>query len=255
MRPDVLALALAAAACVALSGCATNSGAIKPEDTATKNEDAARIHTELGQKYMQQGKYELALAKLQKALSFDSDYVDAHTVIALLYERIGNLQQAEEHYRRAAELKPKGGAENNNYAAFLCKMNRFDEAQKHFDAALRDPFYQTPQVALTNAATCWLKAGNTDAAEKDLRLALSRSPNDAEALYQMARVLYEKKDYFRASAFVQRYESVGRPRPETLMLGRNIELGLGDAKGASDYSRRLQQLFPESAEARTLGGG
>ena len=48
------------------------------------------MHTELGQQYMQQGKLEIALENLNKALSFDPGYVDAHTVIAVLYERIGD---------------------------------------------------------------------------------------------------------------------------------------------------------------------
>ena len=106
--------------------------------------------------------------------------------------------------------------------------------------------------ALTNAGTCLLKAGQTDAAETALRSALDRSPNNSEALFQMASVLYAKGDYFKARAFVQRFEAVGQPRPESLMLGRNIELRLGNSSAASDYTRRLLQSFPESQQARDL---
>ena len=54
-----------------------------------------------------------------------------------------------------------------------------------------------------------------------------------EALFQLASALYEKGDYFKARAFMQRFESVGQPRPESLMLGRNIELRLGNG-GATE---------------------
>ncbi len=113
----------------------------------------------------------------------------------------------------------------------------------YFDRAVADPFYNTPAVALTNAGTCLLKAGKVDAAETALRGALDRSPNNAEALFQLASVLYEKGDFFKARAFMQRFEAVGQARPESLMLGRNIELRLGNTGAASDYTRRLLQSF------------
>jgi len=237
----------------ALAACSTGPGSnIRKESAASERSEAARVHTELGQKYMQQGKLEFALEKLNKALGFDPNYADAHTVIAVLYERIGDTKQAEEHYRRAAQIKSKGGNELNNYGAFLCKIGRYDEATGYFDRAVADPFYNTPEVALTNAGTCQLKAGRPDAAEPLLRAALDRAPNNGEALFQMASVLYEKGDYFKARAFMQRFESVGSVRPESLMLGRNIELRLGNGSAASDYTRRLLQSFPESQQARAL---
>lgn len=248
VRVVAMALALALAACTS-SGSTSN---IKKESAQSEKAEAARVHTELGQKYMQQGKLEVALDNLNKALGYDPDYADAHTVIAVLYERIGDAKQAEEHYRRAAQIKSKGGNELNNYGAFLCKIGRYDEAAGYFERAVADPFYKTPEVALTNAGTCLLKGGKKDQAETALRNALDRSPNNAEALFQLASVLYEKGDFFKARAFMQRFEAVGQARPESLMLGRNIELRLGNGSAASDYTRRLLQSFPESQQAREL---
>lgn len=228
------------------------SGGVKKESAASKRQDAARVHTELGQQYLRQGKLEIALGDLNKALEFDPDYVDAHTVIAVLYEQIGENAKAEEHYKRAAQLRPKGGAELNNYGRFLCKLDRYDESQGYFQRAIADPFYKTPWFALTNSGTCLLKAGKADEAEVALRAALKENPNDGEALFQLASVLYAKRDYFNARAFVQRFEAVGQPRADALMLGRNIELQLGNAQAASDYTHRLLQGFPDSEQARTL---
>ena len=247
LRLFATALALALAACSSSGG--TN---IKKESAASEKMEAARVHTELGQKYMQQGKLQIALQNLNKALSYDADYADAHTVIAVLYEQIGDLKQAEEHYRRAAQIKAKGGNELNNYGAFLCKIGRYDEANDYFQRALADPFYNTPAVALTNQGRCLLKGGKADTAETALRSALDRAPNNPDALFLMASVLYEKGDFFKARAFMQRFESVGQAGPESLMLGRNIELRLGNGGAASDYTRRLLQSFPESQQARAL---
>ena len=255
MRPELLLRSFAFAFALVLAACQTTGGGganLRKDSAASEKIEAARVHTELGQKYMQQGKLEIALDNLNKALAYDSDYVNAHTVIAVLYERIGDPKQAEEHYRRAAQIKSKGGNELNNYGAFLCKVGRYDEAAGYFDRAVADPFYKTPEVALTNAGTCLLKGGKRDQAEVVLRKALDRSPDNPEALFQLASALYEKGEYFKARAFMQRFESVGQARPESLMLGRNIELRLGNGNGASDYTRRLLQSFPESQQARAL---
>lgn len=247
------AIAMAASAAL-LAACSpvTSTVGVKKESAASKREDAARVHTELGQQYLRQGKLEIALGDLNKALEFDPNYVDAHTVIAVLYERIGDNVKAEEHYRRAAQLKPKGGAELNNYGRFLCKLGRYDESQTFFQRAIADPFYKTPWFALTNSGACLLKVGKTAEAEAALRAALKLSPNDSETLFELAAVLYDKHDYFNARAFMQRFEAVGQPRADALMLGRNIELQLGDAQGARAYTQRLLTEFPDSPEAHTL---
>jgi type IV pilus assembly protein PilF len=254
MRPELLLRLFVITLVLALAACQTSGGGtnLKKDSAESERIEAARVHTELGQKYMQQGKLEIALDNLNKALAYDNDYADAHTVIAVLYERIGDQKQAEEHYRRAAQIKSKGGNELNNYGTFLCKVGRDDEAAGYFDRAVADPFYKTPDVALTNAGTCLLKGGRKDQAEAALRKALELSPNNPEALFQLAAVLYEKGEYFKARAFMQRFESVGQARPESLMLGRNIELRLGNGSGATDYTRRLLQSFPESQQAREL---
>ena len=263
MRPDRLLAALLAIACLlGLTACATSGGtagssssarakpASDPDNPKTK---IARDNTALGLGYMQQGKLEVALEKLQKALAADPRHVDAHTVIAVLFERIGDNVHAEEHYRRAAQLRPKSGNENNNLGWFLCnRLGRYDEAATHFELAVADPFYQTPVVALANAGACALKGGRLDAAERDLRLALERGPDNAEALVQMADLLYRKNEFFKARAFIQRYEAVGQPTAQALLLGRNIELRLGNGTAAVDYTRRLRERFPDSEQARSL---
>lgn len=250
----VLAPFAPAAVALLLVACGSGSiGNVKKESAATQRQEAARTRTDLGQKYMQQGKLEVALENLNKALEYDPGYVDAHTVIAVLYETINEPAKAGEHYKRAVELKPKGGAEANNYGWYLCRQGRYDESQTYFDRALADPFYQTPTLALTNSGTCYAKAGKRDEADQRLRLALEQNPHDGETLIQLASLAYDKGDFLKARGFMQRFEALSpQPRPDALMLGRNIELRLGNGSAAGDYTRRLLQAFPDSEQARSL---
>ncbi len=239
---------------LAMAGCSTGGGGVTGvrSDSRDQAREAASANTQLGQSYMKQGKYEVALQKLQRALALDPDFVDAHTVIAVLYENIGDSKQAEQNYKRASQLKPKGGDEANNYGTFLCKLRRPDEAEKYFQIALADPFYQTPDIALVNAGTCFAGSGKYDAAERMLRTALERRPDNADALFQMANVQYGKGQFLQARAFMQRLDATGAIGPDALLLGRNIESKLNNAQGAAEYSRRLLRDYPKSPQANSL---
>lgn len=255
MRRD-LRFAAAVALCASLTACmpvTTTGGGVK-DSQSEKREDAARVRVELGSRYMQQGKYELAQENLQKALEYDSNYVDAHTVIAVLYERIGRNKEAGDHYARAAELAPKSGAANNNYGQYLCATGKYADAQRYFARAMEDPFYKTPDVLYTNAGVCLLNndPGQLDKAEDDFRKALEANPGNALALYSLAKTLYKKNDFFHARAFIQRFESLGQPSPDALLLARNIEVKLGHSEGAREYTQRLREQFPDSEQAHSL---
>lgn len=260
MRLDRMLLsasvAMLLAACVPVSK--TNNGSnegskITRQSKAEQKQEGARIHTELAQQYMANGDLEDALVKINKALQFDPNYVPAHTVAAVIYERINDMPNAELHYRKAAALAPDKGDTNNNLGWFLC--NREDkpaEAQPYFLKAVADPFYQTPSLAWTNAGICQTKAQNMPAAEADFRKAIEIDQQNGGALYQLANVLYLQNDAFRARAFIQRFDALGQPTAASLKLGHDIEARLGNKDAALNYSRRLQSQFPDSEQARAL---
>ena len=253
---------LAGALAALLAGCVTTTGGSSstqapqeklPQSTkAERAEDAARIHTELAQNYMANGDLEGALGKLKKAVAFDPGYAPAHTVMAVVYERINDLPDAELHYRKAAELEPDKGGPNNNLGAFLCREGKTAEAEPYFLKAVADPFYQTPDVALSNAGLCQIKGNNPAQAEADFRKALQRNPKNSEAMYQLAKLMYQKNDTFHASAFIQRFDALGKPTPEALRLGYLIETRMGEKDAAQSYRQRLETLFPDTEQARNL---
>ena len=252
---------LSAGLAVALTGCVTTTtteagGVATKIPRATKaeqREEGARVHTQLGQQYMEHGDLQDAMVKLNKALDFDPNYVPAHTVLAVLYERINDLPNAELHYRKAQALAPAKGDTNNNLGLFLCsREGKAAEAMPYFQKAVADPFYQTPSLAWTNAGSCLTRSRDFAGAEVDFRKAIEIDPQNAEALYQLANVLYLQNDAFRARAFIQRFDAQGRPSAAGLKLGHDIESRLGNRDAALNYSRRLQSQFPDSEQARAL---
>lgn len=223
------------------------------ESKQDEKRDAAQIHTQLGAQLMERGELKEADQKLKMAIQFDDNYEPAHTMLAILDERIKQPQLAEQEYRRALAIDPKNGDTNNNLGYFLCHHGRGNEGLQYLQRALADPFYKTPATANSNAGACLMGMGNYASAEPYLRKALQADPNYSDALYQMAQLLYAKNDAFRARGFLQRFEAQGVARPDALLLGYRIESRLGDADAARNYANRLRDQFPDSEQAQKLG--
>lgn len=252
----------------ALVGCAANPPSERSYNTGEKqtvrernenlrasgksHQEASALNVSLGQAYLSKGQLDLAMDKLQKAVALDPKSSDAHTVLAVLYEQLGNNAKAEEHYLRAQKLAPAIGSTNNNLGRFLCAQGKFQQADERFAAALADPFYRNPETALVNRATCALKNGKRDIAESSLRTALQRSPNHSDALLQMAQLAFNDADLMRARAFLERHLSVSVAAPDTLLLGLKIEKKLGDQRASENYRKRLLRDFPQSEQAAEL---
>ena len=231
-----------------LAGCAGSQSADEPS-SARK---AAEFNTSLGLEYMNRDQYEIALGKLKKAVREDPSYAPGHTVLAVLYDRIGEDQLAGRHYREAFEADPGDGDVNNNYGQYLCKTGKADEAIEHFMKALEDPFYSSPMVALTNAGTCRMGEGDKVAAEDYLRRALQLEAQFPDALIAMAALNFGQQKFLTARAFMQRYESAAAHDAASLLLGYRIESALGDEETAAAYRRALDTDFPGSEQAAEI---
>jgi len=257
LRAVLMVLGMATVACSSPQIMPAPQSSTTPNQNLKKTErtpqESAAIWVQLGQHYLEMGKLEIAKEDLLKALKFDPKSVDAHTVLATLYDRVGDQANAKLHYRAAADLAPTAGAANNNYGLYLCKLGRFDQAQKRFEMEKADGFYKDRDYIYLNSGTCTLLAkGSVDVAEADFRRAIDINPNNAQALFQLASVLYDKNDFFKARAFIQRFDALGQPSPDALLLARNIEVKLGNASAAHDYAQRLREQFPDASQTHSL---
>lgn len=239
---------------VFITACAS-----KPIDQfdETETQKAVLSNTALGMEYMERGQYEIALGKLKKAIKEDPGYAPAQTVIAILYERIGEKELAGKHYKKAYDADPTDGDVNNNYGVYLCQTGRESQAMGHFLNTLDDPFYSTPAIALTNAGSCSLRNGDFALADEYLRRALKIEPDLPDALMNMSRLNFEQGNYLTARAFLQRYEVIANHTSDTLLLAFKIEVSADNRKGASKYKIMLESNFPDSeqtAEVRRLSG-
>ena len=234
---------------IVLASC---SSIEKYKNEQAKNERLVETQVQLGVGYFEQGNYEVALEKLEKAIEVKPDYGPAHSAIALVYERMQKYDMADQHYREAIRLSPENGGIYNNYGVFLCNRNRPEEAEKYFLKAVKIPLYNTPELAYENAGACARRVPDTEKAEAYLNKALELNPQLPTALVNMAEIRFEQGSFLSSRGFLQRFESVSSHSAESLWLGIRIERKLGDKNAEANYKKQLQSKFPKSEQFRMM---
>ncbi|MCB1869796.1 MAG: type IV pilus biogenesis/stability protein PilW [Gammaproteobacteria bacterium] len=241
-----------------LGGCASTGGNRTDMEDSTgalgrseqPNEGAGDIYVKLAVAYMQNGQMDVALRQAKKALKVEPGSTGAHNAIALIYSRLGENGLAEHHYRTGIEAEPRNPYIHNAYGTFLCQQGRYQEAEQEFVSALKNPLYQTPELAYTNAAVCTALQGSPERSEAYLRKALQTNPGFAPALLQMAKHSVAHGDFQNARLFLQRFAAVTPHNAESLWIAIQTERALGDQDRAASYLLQLKSGFPDSPEAQ-----
>ncbi len=246
-----------------LGGCAT-TGNITTDHTGRDQEDStgslgeseptdfkkSDIYVQLAVAYMRNGQMGIALQQAKRALSISPRSSNAHNAIALIYSRLGEFGLAEQHYRAGIEAAPRNPSIHNAYGTFLCQRNRYQEAEQEFVNALKNPLYQTPELAYTNAAVCTALEGNSERSEAYLRKALQSNPTFTVALLHMAKLNVKRGDFVSARQYLQRFSVVAPHNAASLWIGIQTESALGDKDRAASYLLQLKSSFPDSSEAQ-----
>jgi type IV pilus assembly protein PilF len=234
--------------CVLLVGCISTTTGTAPREA--DEAEAASLNYQLGARYYQNGKYELARDRLLLSAKLDPNRAVTYTTLALTYEALGNLRLATQNYEKAVQVEPRNFEVRNTYAVFLCNQRNFAGAADNFEKSARHPENDNAEVTLTNAGVCLVQKPDVEKAEEFFRQALQVRSDYGEALLQLCLLKYQTADYLSSRAFLQRYMSANKTTAGVLYLGSQIEDKLGDERAQQNYVERLLREFPRSPEAR-----
>ncbi len=238
---------------VSLLGCVS-----MPENNPGSSEKIAKVNMQLGANYLRQGKLEFALEKLKKSIDHNPALTSAHSVIAIVYNRLGKNELADKHYQESINLTADDSAEygavHNNYGVFLCEHARYAEAEVHILRAVNHQLYKTPEVGFENVGVCATRQGKMEKAEGYFRQALQINSKMPRALLNMAQIKYTAKHYLQARAYMQRYHEIIAGSAASLWLGVRIEKKLGNQRIVSKLGSDLTSRFPDSDETQLFLG-
>ena len=251
-------LVLAAAAL--LPGCAVRPGEgdqAQRLDIVTQSEEPesrkrARVRLQLAAGYFDQGQTAVALDELKQTLAIDPVFSDAFNLRGLIYMRLGDLQQAEESFRRALSLNAREPNTLHNYGWLLCQQGRYPEALQMFTQALTHPIYTDKAKTYMTQGMCQQRAGQTAEAERSLGRSYELDPGNPITGYNLANMLYARGELPRAQFYIRRLNNSDLANAETLWLGIKVERRLDNREGFTRLSDQLRQRFPQSREYQAL---
>jgi type IV pilus assembly protein PilF len=198
---------------------------------------------------------DVALEELGAARALDPTYPKLYNISGLVYAMLGEKDKAEENFRQAIALAPNDSDIHANWGAYLCATGRARDAMPEFEMVLRDPLYKTPEVALINAGKCSAALGESKNADEYFRRALTASPGNPIAAYNLALLAYRESRFGEARAWMRPVMQQPVPPPASLYLGMCIERRQGDHEAERSYESQLRNRWPDSPETKALAGG
>ncbi|MBB2495602.1 type IV pilus biogenesis/stability protein PilW [Aquipseudomonas ullengensis] len=233
---------------VVLAGCVKSGGRADPLSTQQGREEARDAYIQLGIGHLNQGATEKAKEPLRKALDIDSGSAEAHAALALVFQREMEPELADEHFRKAIGLKKGDARLLNNYGGFLYEQKRYKDAHEQFIAASKDTLYPERSRVFENLGLTALQLGQRDQAKHYFEKALRMNSQRSVALFQMAQLSYQDKQYVPARAYYLNYSRQAKQTAESLLLGTRLAKVFEDRDQAATLGLQLKRLYPGTPE-------
>jgi protein O-mannosyl-transferase len=273
-RAKVLAVSLAAAACMACAvvtwiqlGYWRNSETLFRHALEVTSDNSVANHN-LGNYLMASpGRLAEAIPYLEAAVRIDPDSPPAHTDLGSALARSGELPEAIAQFEDAIELAPDAPIPHNNLGSALTQAGRLPEAIAEFQIALRlNPDYDEARRNLAAAEAgapaethlsrgiALLKAGDPSGAITELETAVRIDPNDADAENDLGVAFSRFPQRQRES--IAHFEAAVRLKPDFADAQLNLGVALSGLPGRlPDAIRHLEaadRLRPDPQLERAI---
>lgn len=210
---------------------------------------SAKAHVELGNIYLRADRNGVALDEARIAIAADSSYAPAHLLMAMVYANQEQFSMARPSFEEAARLAPGDPVVNNAYGWFLCSQGQESMGLPRLELAARNPYYQTPTRAWTNAGLCLLRKKDDAAAEERFLRAVQADASNIAALVYLANIAYRTDRLMRAKQWIDNaQQQIQRADVEVLWLAARIEKKLGNNDVVQAYGKKMRSEFPGSNE-------
>jgi len=213
---------------------------------------ASDLNAQLGLGYMNEGQFQRAKNKLDKAIQYNPDNPHAYHYMAELYRRLKEYDKAGEYYNKAMDLAPSDMNIQNNYGVYLCERGMYEKAYRHFKKITENPLFAARASAYENIGLCALRENKLKRAEDSFNAALKINPNMPKSLLQLSQISYDKGDVKKAYRFYTRYIAIAQQTPQSLWIGILLERERRNRDTVASYKILLKGKYPDSEEAKRL---
>lgn len=138
---------------------------------------AVRDDFDAATRLLREGRYEQAIELLNKVIQGSQNNSAPYINIAMAYENIGDIKQAETNFERAIGVNPEHPVANNEYGLFLRRAGRYAESRLRYEALLEK--YPEFMPARKNLGIlCELYLGDAPCALEQYELYANAFPED-----------------------------------------------------------------------------
>ncbi len=226
----------------------TTSSHLSSAQKKQRERDAHDTYIKLGLGYLRAGNRTGARLNLRKALASNPHSAMAHNAMALLYQLEKEDQLVEEHFRKALKYDPELTAARNNYAVYLIKKGRNEEAYTHLKRASNDIEYARRGRLFLTLAQVAMRLGKKDEAIFAWEKSLNINPGMVQSYLELARVYFDNNDLPKAKRYLNKYDDLTGPRAEALWLGVRLEQAFNNKDGVASKALALEKMFPYSQQ-------
>jgi len=212
-----------------LSGCANSQNINSQNINQTNLNKAVSLNIQLGFQYFNLNQNNLAREKFQKALDLSPNSPSANSAMGYFLWKVGDINSAQDFYNKAYLLAPNDPDVLNARGVFLCEVglenpdknqskNQIQEALNNFSQAVKSPGFLAVGLTYQNRAQCLYQNKNLAQAEIDFKKALLEDPLLPLANLRLAEISYSQKDFKQAKVYLNQFESMADPVPESVRL-------------------------------------
>ncbi len=208
--------------------------------------DYLPAYNNLGVTLRAAGRLDEAIRAYERGLAV-GDYTELHYNLANALIAAGRAGEAESHFKQALARSPVSAATHNNLGMALAEQGRVDEAAAEFRAAIAvEPASATAHRNLGNLLATQKRS---DEGLRSLATAVELDPNDADARYDFGSLLLEQQ---RFAAAAEQLRAALKLEPDRVEALNNLGIALasqGQIADALVYFERAVQLRPGFADA------
>jgi tetratricopeptide (TPR) repeat protein len=210
------------------------------------NPGYAQARLNLATFYRNKGQFETALEQCQRALHLKPDDIAVRCMLGQLQGKLGQRAAALQTYQEAVRMAPDSARARLALGIELAEQGRWEDAVGQYQAALRHSRNAEVEYHLGNAL---LRMERLDEAVRHFRAALAMSPAFAEAHNNLANALAQRGDLPGAIGHLHAAVVL---KPDYLEAQHNLALLLartGQTAEAATVLERVLKLEPANETA------
>lgn len=237
-----------------LTGCiTTTTGGFT---STASDERAIEDYVNLAVGYYDANDMAGARRNVSNALDIDDRNSTIYNILALILQKEGDIELAQETFERAISLDSNNARARNNYAALLFSLQKFQEAYDQLDQVVSDSMYEGRAIAFENLGRSALMIGKVDEATNAFQRALQLNSNLYLSALELAIIRLDGNDLpgartaFNQYLTIVEFYKITHPA-KALLAGVQIEGSFANQALVDEFSMLLMTLYQDTPEFKT----